>query len=414
MIKKNSLAHSYDVVIVGGGISGLSVADRLSDSGLSIGLFEKDTCGSGITGTSSGFITPDSELEFTDLIKRFGKEDAIRLRQHVLTGVRDIQENIKRYSLSCDYTEQDCLIVANSKKAFKGLREEYDDLTKNGFEAKLWDQGELARILKGRGYFGGMSYGGTFGIDGELYIRGLKGILEERGVSFFEKTPVISVREGQIEIRDDRGRDLSIAAKHIIICADRCMEALGIYPEHIYGAKTFLSVSAPLSKQGARNIFPAENYMTWDTDLIYQYFRLTGDNRLLFGASSLLLTYSQGESRRGSRSIERKIKRYEEERFSSSIPFEEMRMGLIGISKDFLPLAGEHGSIRGLYYVSCVSGIPWGAASGRYIAEKILQGRKDMDGFFRADRKYPLPRFLEKMLPKKIIFMISHAILTFL
>jgi glycine/D-amino acid oxidase-like deaminating enzyme len=58
---------------VGGGIAGLSAAQWLSEmaSTLSVCLLEAETCGAGASGRSSGFITPDSELELKDLVRRF-------------------------------------------------------------------------------------------------------------------------------------------------------------------------------------------------------------------------------------------------------------------------------------------------------------------------------------------------------
>ena len=57
-----------EVVVVGGGMAGLSVAQRLIREGKQVSLIEKDFCGSGASGKTSGFITPDSEIELSSLI----------------------------------------------------------------------------------------------------------------------------------------------------------------------------------------------------------------------------------------------------------------------------------------------------------------------------------------------------------
>ena len=61
-----------DIVIVGGGMAGLSTALRCTKSGHRIVLLEKNICGGSSTGKSAGFLTPDSELDLSQLIRRFG------------------------------------------------------------------------------------------------------------------------------------------------------------------------------------------------------------------------------------------------------------------------------------------------------------------------------------------------------
>lgn len=68
-----------DVVVVGGGMAGLAAAEWLRDqAGKEVVLLESTFCGGGATGRSSGFITPDSELQVTDLVRRFGPGEARR------------------------------------------------------------------------------------------------------------------------------------------------------------------------------------------------------------------------------------------------------------------------------------------------------------------------------------------------
>ena len=67
------------VVIIGGGIAGLMCAQRLLEKHVDCIVLERSFCGSGATGKSSGFITPDSELELATLLKTKGPTEARRL-----------------------------------------------------------------------------------------------------------------------------------------------------------------------------------------------------------------------------------------------------------------------------------------------------------------------------------------------
>ena len=74
-IKKLEENKEVDIVIVGGGIAGLMCAKKLKEKNpaLSILVLESSVCGAGATGKSSGFITPDSELELGDIVSQFGE-----------------------------------------------------------------------------------------------------------------------------------------------------------------------------------------------------------------------------------------------------------------------------------------------------------------------------------------------------
>ena len=95
--------ETCDVVVVGGGLAGLMAAMRLREGGKSVVLIERDFCGAGASGKTSGFITPDSEIELSSLLRNFGKEKAHKLWEFVLGGVDIIRNTIVHNQILCDY-----------------------------------------------------------------------------------------------------------------------------------------------------------------------------------------------------------------------------------------------------------------------------------------------------------------------
>jgi len=67
-----------DVLIIGGGAAGLAAALELSKNKVKTVLLERNICGGSSTGKSAGFLTPDSELELDQLLRRFGKKGGAR------------------------------------------------------------------------------------------------------------------------------------------------------------------------------------------------------------------------------------------------------------------------------------------------------------------------------------------------
>jgi gamma-glutamylputrescine oxidase len=151
--------------------------------------------------------------------------------------------------------------------------------------------------------------------------------------------------------------------------------------------------------------------MVWDTDLIYKYFRLTADQRLLIGGGTLANTYSRREQHRPEH-VARRLTRYLAGRFPDvRVRFDACWPGLIGISKDFAPVVGRHPRYSSVRYAAGAAGLPWAAALGRYLAESVLDGRDDIGALLAVDRRFPIGPCGQAVLGAPGAFALSHAIL---
>jgi gamma-glutamylputrescine oxidase len=98
-----------DVLIIGGGMTGVSAAMEFIGKGLKVVLLEQNILGGSTTGRSAGFLTPDSELELAQLERRFGVEGAKEIWEVPCKGIESIIANIKDHNISCDLIKQDSL-----------------------------------------------------------------------------------------------------------------------------------------------------------------------------------------------------------------------------------------------------------------------------------------------------------------
>jgi glycine/D-amino acid oxidase-like deaminating enzyme len=87
--------------------------------------------------------------------------------------------------------------------------------------------------------------------------------------------------------------------------------------------------------------------------------------------------------------------------------------GLIGISKDFAPVVGSHPRYSSVHYAAGAAGLPWAAALGRYLAEKVLDGRHDIDVPLAVHRRFPIGPHVQAVLGAPVAFAMSHGILKF-
>jgi gamma-glutamylputrescine oxidase len=393
-----------DAVVVGGGIAGLSTAQWLrEEAGIDVVVLEARFCGAGASGKSSGFITPDSELELHQLARRFGDDDARRLWRASTDGCEQIRRNVERFQIDCDFVEADSLYVANSEGEFSTIRQEHEAHRRLGFPSQLYTRDELSDVLGGDGYRGGVRYGGTFGINAFAYAQGLKDALIAQGVRVFENSPAVEVM--QSGVRTPQG---VVRAKLVFVCLDRYAPDLDISVRDNYHAQTFITLSEPLGEEVLRQLFPEKAMLVWDTDLIYQYFRPTGDGRLLVGGGSLRETFRREESH-GNRAVERLIA-YIRGKFPAlgGARFTHYWPGLIGITKDLLPLAGRSPHEANRYYAMCAAGLPWSTLAGRVAARCAIEGATQFDRFFSPARAFITVDPLQPLLSKPLTFALSN------
>ncbi len=392
-----------DVVIVGGGMAGLSAAQACIARGLKVALIEKTFCGSGATGKSSGFITPDAEFSFSDLVRMKDLQTAQKVWKFVTSGVDTIRATISQYSIECEYQERDTCMLATSRKSFKKLSHEHEVRSAHSLESKLYTKESIKDVVAGTGYFGGVSYGNTFSIKAFDYCQALKNILRKQGALIFEESPVTEILANGVKTESAR-----VTARKIIVAVDHLLPQLAPFTYDVYHVQTFLMASAPLPTHVAQSIFPDRQMMAWDTNMIYNYFRLTPDNRLLLGGADLFSTYSSSASY-GNTRIFKKLSRYAQTHFPQlSLQWEYMWPGLIGITKDLFPLAGLDKKKANIFYISGAAGLPWAAALGAYAVEALYDNRSDLDALFNPYRSFFIPHTVQALIGKKLSFALSN------
>ena len=404
-------AINCEILIVGGGMAGLHAAHAFLQRGLSVVLIEKNFCGAGATGKSSGFITPDSEFSLHELLEH-DPTGGKKLWEFVESGVAGIRGTIQDFDLDCDFALQDTCVVANSAGSYNSdILKEHEARKSLGYESHLYSAQEVAKVVNSSDYYGAVRYGNTFGINGYAYCQAFKRALMAQGLRVYEDTPAISV--GDHTVQTPYG---CVKADHIVLCVDRFLPDIvpaGIADE-VYQVQTFLMMSEPLTDQQVKLIFPEAPVMVWDTDLIYTYYRLAGDNRLMVGGGSLLTLYTSREDHFNKR-IKRQLINYVGKKFPTVNPvFSYFWSGLIGVSKDVVPLAGAFEDRPWLYYVGAGAGLPWASALGRYSAEHKLYGRTEFDDLLSPYRKFPVGNGLQRCLGKGLSFAISQGITIFL
>lgn len=119
-IKKHSDTH-YDTIIVGAGITGVTLAKELQNRGLNCLIIEKENPGFGTTGGTTAHINNFFDSSYDEIIKNFGEESAVLLAKSAKESVQYIKQNIIKYHISCDFNECSYYLFSAEEKQDKKL-----------------------------------------------------------------------------------------------------------------------------------------------------------------------------------------------------------------------------------------------------------------------------------------------------
>lgn len=273
---------SADVVVVGGGFTGLSAALHAAEAGLSVVLLEGQRIGWGASGRNGGQMIAGMRWGAADLAERFGDD-----RARDLVGLANlagdlVKDRIARHGIGCDLREGH-FHAATKPAHLDHMKRELDCL-----ERLLGYQG--ARIVERQGlpeYVASANYhGGFFDANGGHlhplnYALGLAQAAREAGVRIFEDSAVTAMdHTGPVIATTALGR---VTAIHGVMACDAFMGALDrelgkmTMPVANYNVAT-----APLGAQTAQALIPSGAAVS-DSKFVLNYYRLSADGRLIFG-----------------------------------------------------------------------------------------------------------------------------------
>jgi gamma-glutamylputrescine oxidase len=399
-----------DVLVVGGGFSGVSAAAEFLRKGLKVVLIEKNSVGGSSSGRSAGFLTPDSELELHQLVRRYGERAAAEIWEAPCRGIKRLVGNIQNNGIECGLIPQDSLFLGLGKSGKEAVDSELECRQSVGFtDQRTYDAAQLREILGTEGYSGGIRYGGTYGVNPLMCLQAIKDLLIDNGMQVYESTAMKRLDDHTAYTHAG-----SVTADQIIVAVDKLSNTINPLADETFHAQTFLSVTEPLTDRELRILFPSgEQMQCWDSKLVYTYFRLTSDNRLLLGGGTPVTTYLK-DAFNNPAIIRRVIKD-----FRSHFPelqgvsFIQFWPGQIDMSRDLLPvIARPPGHPHMRFILGCV-GIPWAVFCGSFAARNVL-GDADEDydkyfNYFSNDRRFTLPSGLARVIGKPLLFSLANS-----
>lgn len=273
---------TVDLVVIGGGFTGLNAARVAAREGLRVCLIEANTIGHGGSGRNVGLVNAGLWLPPDQIKETLGDARGERLINDLGTGPDCVFDLIKTYEIQCDGRRNGTLHLAHSSQAISDLRAREEQWKNRGAPVTLLDAQTTAGHVGSDMYHGAL-FDARAGVIQPLdYTRGLARAAADMGVRIHEKTAAIHLERDDIwQVTTSDGH---VRASKLLIATNaynNLASAIQVYETSILSY--FQCVSQKLAQSDFEAILP-DHQGCWDTALIMSSFRKTRDNRLVFGA----------------------------------------------------------------------------------------------------------------------------------
>jgi glycine/D-amino acid oxidase-like deaminating enzyme len=351
-----------DVAVIGGGFTGVNTALELAEKGYSVALLEANKIAWGATGRNGGQIT--GSLSGDDAMRKQMRktlgEDADNFVWNLRWRGHDIIKNrVAKYGIDCDL-KHGHLHTAYKPSHMAELRASYEEAVRRGMgeHVTLLQREDMPDYLETDIYHGAIYNRKNMHVHSLNLCLGEATAAAKLGVQIFEDSKVVTIIHGATPV---------VVTEHGQVQANTVLLAGNAYhrlERHKMSGKIFpaaggIVATEPLSEEVAKTINP-KDLAVYDCRFVLDYYRLTGDRRLLFGGGA---NYSGRESR----NIEAEMRPSLEKTFPrlKGVKIDFQWSGMMGIVINRIPQLGKVSD--NVFYAQGYSG--HGIATSHIISE---------------------------------------------
>lgn len=257
-----------DVVVVGGGITGITAAYLLKQQGERVVLLERDRCAIHETGHTTAHITHVTDKPLHTLVDDFGKDHARAVWDSLRAAIDQIAMNIRREQIQCELVWVPGYLHTPfadnpDKKTIDGLHQDAELANQLGFEATFRESVPVV----GRP---GVQFNGQAKFHPRKYVAGLLKAIPGEGCDVFEGTNVDEVEENPLVVRANNHRvrcSYVVIATHVPI-----MGKAGALSATLLQTKLYPYSSYAMGARVPSGTMPEAIF--WDTGDPYYYLRV--------------------------------------------------------------------------------------------------------------------------------------------
>jgi glycine/D-amino acid oxidase-like deaminating enzyme len=275
-----------DVAIVGAGFTGLWTAIALTDTdpSLRVVVLEQETVGFGASGRNGGFCQASLTHGLANGIRHF-PDEIERLEQEGIANLVALVAFTRAHGIDCDLEETGGLSVADQPYQVEEFRAWVDEAAEHGEELVFLDREAVQAEVHSPLWLAGLYQppGRDVILDPAKLVRGLARVCEERGITIHEQTRVRAVEREAGGVRLTTDDDAALTADHVVVATSAYSGWLRRLESHFVPVYDYVLVSEPLTPGQRASIGWARRQGMSDANNQFHYFRLTADDRILWG-----------------------------------------------------------------------------------------------------------------------------------
>jgi len=357
-----------DVVIVGGGYTGMMAAARLAWRGLAVTLLEKNELGWGASSRNGGMVHPGFKVDFSTLLRREGDRGR-ELYQATLDAFTLVEDTIRVNQIDCDYARTGHLYLAHKPAHLHHMEGEAHVLNRQfGLAARVIPRVELASEVGTSLYYGALLFERSGGLHPAKYFAGLARLARDRGAHLYDHTPATAIearQRGGFRVSTPRGvlqtRDVLLATNGY---SDRLFPWLR---RRVIPIGSYIIATEPLPADLAHSAIPNRR-MLFDSKNFLYYWRLSPENRMLFGGRASFTPTTIAKARDWLYAAMVRVHPQ-----LAGVKVEHAWGGQVGFTVDRMPHLGR---VKGITYALgyCGTGVAMSTHLGQLAADWIAGG----------------------------------------
>jgi glycine/D-amino acid oxidase-like deaminating enzyme len=273
--------HHADVCVIGAGFTGISTALTLAERGYQVRVVEANRVGWGASGRNGGQMIGGISGE-KRIARQYGPGIEATLWELRWAGHAIIRDRVDRYGIRCDL-KYGYLDVAIKPRHLREFEADLARLEKSGFphEVRMLSRQETRELTGTDAYIGALLNMGNGHLHPLNLCIGEADAAVSLGAEINEQSPVVEIRHGsRPQVVTDQG---SVSAQCVIVAGNAYHTLERRLRGVMFPVNSFIVATEPLPEDVVAEINPRD-LAVCDPNFVIQYFRLSADKRLLFGA----------------------------------------------------------------------------------------------------------------------------------
>jgi glycine/D-amino acid oxidase-like deaminating enzyme len=351
----DALPANADVVVVGGGFTGLSAARSLAMRGAQVVVLDAGVIAAEASGRNGGHVNNGLAVDYATVAARVGTERAAAWYRAYDDAVDTVERIVRDEAIACDFQRRGKLKLASRSAHYDALVIGFEKLRREADpQVELVPPQRIRNEIGCDRFAGGLLFKKSAQMHMGQFGRGLAEAAARHGAQIHDHTQVQKLERLRGEAHRVHTQRGTIDAKQVLLATGAtrlgAFSSFSFWRRRIVPIGSFIIVTEPLDASTVQALLPQRRTYT-TTDTLHNYFRLTSDNRLVFGGRArFALSSKRSDAKSGHVLREQLVAMFPQLR---DVRVDYCWGGTVDMTQDRLPHAGEK---DGLYYSMGYSG----------------------------------------------------------